>query len=447
MLDIMGRSTNRAGAVAGDELLGCLPAARSSGLASSRASADPASNTDVLAVFDDSLYALAAAWLGQPLQGNTSTLDQPQAKPDGNSPSHEVSTPNPPPAARQPFGKAIVSAVPIQPHEELAAQAGGLSAAAGADANSTVNAPPAADQFHQTILPTPPGGCLPDQTALAGPPHSGRLMDENPARVMPEAPDASPSGLPQAASIAPLPAVSRHSDLPAQDDSRPQPPNNLMVDEPDHVHTSRPEQIIATSAGGLLPQVLPASDTSDVAAPESTRSDESSPIRRTDSWFAAQPQLNEAASPAGHHSPRPELGSGPSATEQVFGDIVSRLDLTRQDGRVDFRLQLDPPDLGAVHVHLTATENAISARLFVEDAKAHEAVASQLEGLRDSLADLGVSLTLLGFAGDGSGSRGARQWQRPDFPSAMSRTDVPKTPKHPGTARARPPRGVIDVVV
>jgi hypothetical protein len=137
----------------------------------------------------------------------------------------------------------------------------------------------------------------------------------------------------------------------------------------------------------------------------------------------------------------------PAAAEQVFGEIASRVELSQRDGRTDFRMRLDPPGLGTVHVHLTALEHSVSARLVVNDEAARQAIESQLQTLRESLAGVGVSLERFDVASDGGGSRGAWQWQQPEPLPTGSAFRVQGSVRRPGVTSLRPTMGAIDVVV
>lgn len=165
-----------------------------------------------------------------------------------------------------------------------------------------------------------------------------------------------------------------------------------------------------------------------------------------DSLAADHPAVDPPIGRTSHDSKRSESPGRSSIAEQVFGEIASHVDLSRRDGKIDFRMRLDPPGMGTVQVHLTASDDSISARLIVSDPAAHDAIESQLHNLRESLAELGVSLDYFGAAGDDGRSGGAWQWQRPAPPSTVFASNEPRTAKHPQKNSARRSSGVIDVV-
>lgn len=74
---------------------------------------------------------------------------------------------------------------------------------------------------------------------------------------------------------------------------------------------------------------------------------------------------------------------------------------------------IEPPELGPVRVHLTATEHSDAARLVVQDDTVRQLIESQADTLRRSLHEAGISLTRLDVNQDGAvptniGSKGAR---------------------------------------
>ncbi len=66
-----------------------------------------------------------------------------------------------------------------------------------------------------------------------------------------------------------------------------------------------------------------------------------------------------------------------------------------------------------VHVHLTATawDYSVSAQLIAEDPAARQVIERDLHTLRQSLAEMGVSLEQFGAVRDDGSSRGAWEWQ------------------------------------
>jgi flagellar hook-length control protein FliK len=166
-----------------------------------------------------------------------------------------------------------------------------------------------------------------------------------------------------------------------------------------------------------------------------------------DSLSADQAVVDTTTSLVTDNSTRSNPAPGASVTEQIFGEIATRVEMSHRDGRIDFRLRLDPPGMGTVHVRLTATEHSISAQVVADDPAAHRAIEGQLHTLRESLANLGVSLEQFGVAHDDGGSRGAWRWQHPEPQSTTSGLGPRSSMRNRKPPSSRPRAGEIDVVV
>ncbi len=99
----------------------------------------------------------------------------------------------------------------------------------------------------------------------------------------------------------------------------------------------------------------------------------------------------------------------PSVADQLTKAFVARAEVVNRDGRTNFHLRLEPPQLGTVQVHLSATDNTISARIVVAQEGTRQLLDAQAHHLRQSLAQAGVSLTGFDVTRDGGGSRGGQQ--------------------------------------
>lgn len=158
--------------------------------------------------------------------------------------------------------------------------------------------------------------------------------------------------------------------------------------------------------------------------------------------------LEQSTAVATHDPVRAEAAPAATAAEQVFGEIATRIDLSHREGRIDFRLRLDPPGMGTVRVHLIATGHSVSAHVVAEDPGAQRVLESQFQSLRESLAGLGVSLEHSGTPRDGGGgSQSAWRWQTPEAPAASSTFAFRKPAKASTAPARRSSAGAIDVVV
>lgn len=95
--------------------------------------------------------------------------------------------------------------------------------------------------------------------------------------------------------------------------------------------------------------------------------------------------------------------------DQVADPIVARSELAVRAGHAEFHLQLEPPELGSVRVHLTATDHGISARLFVHEPGARQLIQSQLESLCQRLKEQGITIGRFDVAGNDAGSQNPRR--------------------------------------
>jgi hypothetical protein len=138
---------------------------------------------------------------------------------------------------------------------------------------------------------------------------------------------------------------------------------------------------------------------------------------------------------------RPNAPASPAT--QIAQAIIEHGHLTRHTDTVDFRIRLDPPDLGTVEVHLRAKGDTVMARLIVAEDAARHVLADQLPALRDRLAEAGVRVSELDVTTGGSNLPDRRpqpqpRWdlEVPVIPEASRRKFQPD-----GGPRARPEVG------
>jgi flagellar hook-length control protein FliK len=132
---------------------------------------------------------------------------------------------------------------------------------------------------------------------------------------------------------------------------------------------------------------------------------------------------------------------------QIGESIVAHAEVVRREGRTDIYMRLDPPELGTVQVHLSASAHAVSARLVIHGEEARQIVESQLHSLRQTLAQAGVSLDKLDVRRDGQGSPEA--WRRPSSGAATGSRSSSRSRIQPAEEMeaALTVPGRIDVVV
>jgi flagellar hook-length control protein FliK len=135
--------------------------------------------------------------------------------------------------------------------------------------------------------------------------------------------------------------------------------------------------------------------------------------------------------------------------DQLTRAVLAQADVVQREGRTDFHLRLDPPQLGSVQIHLTATQHSVSARIVVAQEGTRQLLQDQAHHLRQGLAEAGLSLGSFDVAHDGGGSRGGNQ-QAPPEPALFLRSagSSPRTAAIVSTVSApvsRPKDG-IDII-
>jgi hypothetical protein len=96
-----------------------------------------------------------------------------------------------------------------------------------------------------------------------------------------------------------------------------------------------------------------------------------------------------AAGPARPEAAKPEA-SAPPVHEQLAHGVVSHARLLERGGGADFVVELHPPELGKVHIHLQSTHEGLTARLLVAEDGARALVEGQIEQLRQRLNESAV---------------------------------------------------------
>jgi hypothetical protein len=161
--------------------------------------------------------------------------------------------------------------------------------------------------------------------------------------------------------------------------------------------------------------------------------DSAHPTSRDDSQ--PQPASTQAASP--QPSVAPPIAAGPvntaagnapatasneaqtngSAAEQLSRAFVAQANFVNREGRTDFHLRLQPPQLGSVQIHLTATDHTVWARVIVAQDGTRQLIEGQVQQLRQSLAESGLVLGNFEVTHHGGGfSQGGRH-QPPELPT------------------------------
>jgi flagellar hook-length control protein FliK len=163
------------------------------------------------------------------------------------------------------------------------------------------------------------------------------------------------------------------------------------------------------------------------------------------------PVLHSTADPVGEPSAphARDAAPAPPVSDQLAGEIMARAQWSSHNGQTEFRVRLDPPELGTVRVHLTVNDQTITAKVVVASDATRQLIESQVDHLRQTLADAGVSLGRFDVSRDGGGAwHGTGHPQQPEpipnyGPPAMSRP-VAATAWQPAS---RASLGGIDVLI
>ncbi len=124
-----------------------------------------------------------------------------------------------------------------------------------------------------------------------------------------------------------------------------------------------------------------------------------------------------------------------SQAAQVADAIVTRAEVVEKNGTTEFRMRLDPPELGHVEVRIHSTERGVRAELTVADNSIRNLVESQLPELRQRLEAAGLTIDRFDLtARDGTTGQDRQQRFVPDpdqptpvrrAPATVARTYVP----------------------
>jgi flagellar hook-length control protein FliK len=164
-----------------------------------------------------------------------------------------------------------------------------------------------------------------------------------------------------------------------------------------------------TQTAGETPSIVPASGDSS----HSSVRDASQPRTASPQAASSSPAIPPAIAAA---SVGPLAGN---TTDAASNNAQTNVPVA--DGRTDFHLRLEPPQLGSVQIHLTATNhNTVSARVVVSQEGTQQLIAGQEHQLRQSLADSGVVLGTFDVTHSGGGSTQGGHHQPPEPPPSTA---------------------------
>ena len=162
--------------------------------------------------------------------------------------------------------------------------------------------------------------------------------------------------------------------------------------------------------------------------------DEQHPARNIDADSPVHSHDHDSASPATftlNGSPATTLSKSNSAspgtvTEQLASAVLNQLEAEPIATSRTFRLRLDPRELGPVEIQLTVVNDVVSIQFVAHDEGARHAISRQLDELRQTLTDSGISFGQFDVSSQtgsnhGSQSRGDDHTpQRPPAPNPFA---------------------------
>jgi flagellar hook-length control protein FliK len=105
----------------------------------------------------------------------------------------------------------------------------------------------------------------------------------------------------------------------------------------------------------------------------------------------------------------------------MIQQVAKTVEASIQQGRNTLHLQLNPADLGAIDIRLVSSGHRVSMTVIAEQASTGRMLESQVEQLRQNLADAGVQLSQMHVSqqdAGGSFGRGFAQQQQSN-PTAL----------------------------
>ncbi len=144
-------------------------------------------------------------------------------------------------------------------------------------------------------------------------------------------------------------------------------------------------------------------------------------------------------------SAKSATGTMASPAAQIADGITANSHRLERDGTVEFRLRLDPPDLGRVRVHLISTGDELRGHLIVADDSVRRLIESQLPELRQRLQSVGVAVERFDITADSGGGQRNAQQGPPSTEWLPREARAPVSPSRPRSASV--PVGRLDVTV
>lgn len=141
----------------------------------------------------------------------------------------------------------------------------------------------------------------------------------------------------------------------------------------------------------------------------------------------AQQATSESSDPIARieapHEPRP-------IAAQIQDRFEGHLEELRDTGQLNFQMDIHPPELGRMQLHVSLDDGKLSVHVIVANEAAKQALDQQFEPLRDRFAEMGLTLGQFDVRRDGGSSR-------QDSPADLVAPEWDNTPQPRNSARLR----------
>jgi flagellar hook-length control protein FliK len=178
------------------------------------------------------------------------------------------------------------------------------------------------------------------------------------------------------------------------------------------VHPSLPpaQNTLALPVGGSTITFNGLANSAQLATPALTATPTNEPEAAKASSPNASPGMAQPPGTAGPSYAAPGTGveaAKPTAslTDQVHERTSANLDQLRQSGHVEVQMNLHPPELGHVQLHLALDDGQVSVHFVVQNDGAKAALDHQMEPLRARFAEMGLAMGQFDVRRDGASNQ------------------------------------------
>jgi flagellar hook-length control protein FliK len=148
-------------------------------------------------------------------------------------------------------------------------------------------------------------------------------------------------------------------------------------------------------------------------------------------------------------NPQAAPASTPTLASQVADAVVSHAQSSNQNGTTEFRMRLDPGELGPVNVHIVSVGDEVRGNVMVSSESVRQMIESQMPELRQRLEAAGVTVQNFTVTADASGgsNRNPGQEAGSTFPNPLQTAAATTASSRFRTTAAPTGGGQLNVVV